>query len=144
MVRQRIIAANIKTAMLWNMAIFYGKRPSGLSVRLFSENFKKDLTTSLFCLKSLCLLGFQRVTSLSNTSLAKSPANKGDSEGKVRWWGIFSKTMKNWLVASEPLTCASWPPQEYINGLTTYPNSFSLRPATVGTLHVRRVVSQRG
>ena len=62
----------IATILLFACNSCSDKRPSGLSVRTFSENFKKDLTTSLFCLKRLCLLGFQRVRCLANTSLNTS------------------------------------------------------------------------
>ena len=62
----------IATILLFACNSCSDKRPSGLSVRLFSENFKKDLTTSLFPLKCLCLLGFQRVRCLPNTSLNTS------------------------------------------------------------------------
>ena len=47
---------------------------SGMRVEhsVILENFKKDLTTSLFCLKCLCLLGVQRVRCSSKRSLNTS------------------------------------------------------------------------
>ena len=42
----------IATILLFACNSCSDKRPSGLSVRTFSENFKKDLTTSLFLFKT--------------------------------------------------------------------------------------------